>query len=231
MSSADSPPKPESDSPPKTDSGEVADWVQVDGDAHYLPQHYLAPRRMAAIGYQVSLLHEHFPKASLLEVGVGSGLSASLCQQMGYEVSTLDVDAKLNPTILASVTEIPADDGAFGAFVCCQVLEHLPWNDSRQALRELARVASQGGVLSVPTVRARLGLRVFPYRGNHATLMLPAPWPSSRRMHCPDQHHWELGIGVSLKDFRAACADVGFKIVYERQPIEHPYHHFFVVTK
>ena len=211
-------------------SREVADWVQVDGDTAYNPASYLAPSRLASIGYQVSYLHRYFPDSSVLEVGVGSGLAADLSRQMGHRVSTLDVDEKLSPTILASVTEIPVGDGEFDAFACCQVLEHLPWADAQKAIAELRRVASRGGVISVPTSRPRLGFRVFPYSSSFATLMLPNLWPRRRRINCPEQHQWELGIGVSVRRFRAALGDAGFQIVYERQPIENPYHHFFVVA-
>lgn len=212
-------------------SRDVADWVQVDGDTAYNPASYLAPSRLASIGHQVSYLHRYFPDSHVLEIGVGSGLAADLARKMGHRVSTLDVDEKLSPTILASVTEIPAEDGDFDAFTCCQVLEHLPWEDAQAAIGELHRVASIGGVISVPTARPRLGIRVFPYTGSFATLMLPSIWPRRRRINCPDQHYWELGLGVSLSRFRSALRDAGFRIDDERQPIENPYHHFFVVAR
>ena len=216
-----------SDNPP---SKRPEDWVQVDADHHYLSAIYMNPGRLASIGYQLCYIDQHFPKSSVLEIGVGTGMTADLMRRIGCRVTTLDVDAKLSPDLISSVTEIPSEDGAFEAFTCCQVLEHLQWDEARVALRELRRVSTRGGVISVPTVRPRLGVRVFPYKRNKATLMLPGLWPRSRSLHVPDQHFWELELGVSLRQFRASLAETGFKIVLERQPIENPYHHFFVVV-
>ena len=210
---------------------DVADWVQVDGDTAYNPASYLAPSRLASIGHQVSYLHRYFPDSSVLEVGVGSGMATDLARRMGHRVSTLDVDAKLFPTILASVTEIPVEEGAFDAFSCCQVLEHLRWEDAQRAISELRRIAALGGVISVPTSRPRVGIRVFPYSGSFATLMLPNLWPRRWHINCPEEHQWELGLGVSVGRFRRAIRGAGFRIDEERQPIENPYHHFFVVTR
>jgi len=205
------------------------DWVQVEADQHYASTAYLDPARLASIGYQLRYINENFPRSRVLEIGVGTGLTVDLMRRIGCEVTTLDVDAKLNPDIFSSVTEIPVEDGAFEVFTCCQVLEHLPWEDSQNALRELRRVTTKGGVVSVPTVRPRLGIRIYPVTRNKRTLMLPGLWPRSRTLHVPDEHHWELGIGVSLRQFRAALAESGFVVTSERQPIENPFHHFFVV--
>lgn len=205
------------------------DWVQVDCYKHYNPASYLSPTRMASIGYQIRFMNQHFPGANVLEVGVGSGLAAQLLRKLGHQVTTLDVDVELSPDVVGSVTEIPVETGAFASFLCCQVLEHLPWEDSRMALEEIRRVTKLGGVISVPTVRPRLGLRVYPFRRGHPTRMLPGLWPKSRQLHTPDEHYWELGIGVSLRQFREACAEAAFQIVEELQPIENPYHHFFVL--
>lgn len=214
--------------PESTPTKRPEDWVQVDA-GQYLSAGYLNPFRLASIGYQLRYVDKHFPKSRVLEIGVGAGLTADLMRRIGCQVTTLDVDAKLNPDLVSSVTEIPTEDGAFDAFTCCQVLEHLRWEDSRRALRELRRVSTKGGVLSVPTVRPRLGLRVFPFKRNHRTLMLPGLWPRSRRLHVPNEHSWELGLGVSMRQFQSALAESGFRIVDQRQPIENPFHHFFVL--
>ena len=205
------------------------DWVQVDADTHYTSVQYLNPARLASIGYQLRYVYQHFPGSRVLEVGVGTGLAAELMTRIGCTVSTLDVDAKLAPTVVGSVTDIPLEDGAYDAFVCCQVLEHISWSDAKRALAELRRVTSLGGVLSVPTVRPRLGVRLYPFLRNTRTVMLPVPWPASRKLHVPGEHQWELGIGVSLRQLRQAIHDAGFEIAEERQPIENPFHHFFVL--
>jgi len=213
---------------PKTEPDMDA-WVQVEAEHHYDPMRYLHPNRMASIGYQFRLCHSHFPGAALLEVGAGAFVCAVILRKLGHTVKTLDVDEKLKPDILGSVTDIPCDNAAFDAFMCCQVLEHLRWEQVDAALAELRRTTSQGGVLSVPTVRPTWALIKFDSRS-----------AGSRRIHTglrsrrpmrnrTNEHHWELEANVRSDDFREKVRAAGFRIVEEVRPIEWLYHHFFVV--
>lgn len=211
-----------------TPSDGLKRWVQVT-EEHYDVRSYLHPGRMASVGYQVRMADALVQNAELLEVGVGAGITAALLQRMGHRVSTLDVDRKLSPTLSGSVTAIPAPDKSFDVFVCCQVLEHLPWTDAQQALQELQRVSRTGGVISVPSMNSFVGIRLHPLTRGVRTAVLPAWFPWPKQMHCKLQHHWELGAGLSLRVFRQAVREAGFSIVQEVRPIENPYHHFFSV--
>ncbi|MEX2170567.1 MAG: class I SAM-dependent methyltransferase [Pirellulales bacterium] len=215
---------------PETATRQLADWVQVDAEVHYDPMKYLRPERMASIGYQFRLMHEYFPKSRVLEVGAGAGLTTVILRQLGHEVQTLDVDEKLSPSILGSVTSIPCKDDSLDAFLCSQVLEHLPWNEAQVSIRELARVAKRGGVISVPTMRPCFGILMHAWR-RHGARRFSLPSFGKPRIRCPDQHYWELGAGVTLDQFNSALKDAGFNIAYNEQPVLHLYHHFFVVTK
>lgn len=210
---------------------DVERYIQVDAESHYNPASYLNPQRLASIGYQVQYLNRYFPKSKVLEVGVGTGLGAKFFKELGCEVSTLDVDSKLSPTVLGSVTEIPLADNAYESFVCCQVLEHLPWEEARKALRELHRVAVKGGIISVPAVSACLSIRFFPFRRNPRSLTFPLPGLGSRKLHVPGEHHWELGRGVSLRQFLKELAEVGFVVKEQHRVVENPFHHFLVLDR
>jgi SAM-dependent methyltransferase len=87
---------------------------------------------------------------SVLEVGPGPGIVTEWLRRSGVEVTTLDMEARLAPDLVGTVTDIPADDGSFDAVVCAQVLEHLPFADVQPALAEMARVSRVGTVVSVP---------------------------------------------------------------------------------
>lgn len=220
---------PTTNDPPNDDS--LDRWVQVDAASHYNPATYLSVARLASIGHQLHLLHEHFRDGHVMEVGVGAGLAATLLKQCGHEVTTLDVDQALRPDIHGSVTEIPRDDGAFDCFSCCQVLEHIAWDDARTGLKELARVSRLGGVVSVPTVRKALWLRFFHFRKRARTIRLPLSISSNAPMHWAKEHQWELGAGVSIRQFRNACVQAGLTVTRDFQVAENPYHHFFVLRK
>ena len=211
---------------------DVSDWVQVDGKKHYHPIRYLRPKHMASIGYQFQLIVEYFQDCSVLEVGVGTGLTAELLRQVGHVVTTLDVDEKLRPDILASVTDIPSSDAEFGAFACFEVLEHLPWDRVAQALRELNRVSQFGGVLSVPTVEPKLLLQRHNERGHSRPVIIPIGIRRRRSLkHSGGEHYWELGANRSAKELCKQCESAGFTVVRRFVAPENMYHYFFVLKK
>lgn len=185
---------------------------------------------MAAIGYQFRLLHEHFPGQPILEVGAGTSLTAHLLRQIGYSVTTLDVDARLHPDIVASITEIPRKDGSFGAFGCYQVLEHLPWKLVPRALGELRRIAEKGGVVSVPTRKPAFAVFLYNRWFSGGGRYFPLPYIRRPLMLDAQQHRWELGVNVKPSQFRNLLHDAGFKIQHELRPPYFLYHPFFVLT-
>jgi len=196
---------------------------------HYDPRTYLSPQRLASFGYQIGWMAEAFTSGSVLEVGVGTGLAAQLLQQVGFSVTTLDIDARLNPTIVGSLTEIPAAAGQFQAFSCCQVLEHLPWDQVDAALAELRRVARSGGVISVPTCRRMVEIMHYSARVCHPRrLPMGTRFPQAMRT-ADGQHYWELEANVRTREFREKLQKAGFRIVRDEQIRENCYHHFFLL--
>lgn len=197
---------------------------------HYRPSSYLTPKRMASIGYQLQLVATHFPAASVLEIGGGGGLARQLLREEGHEVLPIDLDPALRPDVVAALPDLPLRGDAVDCVLCCQVLEHMPWEASRAALREMYRVARKGAVISVPSVQRGVALVAFgPVRDGSRAIELPALGAS--RIRNRREHHWELGAGVSLAQFRAAIAEAGFAVAESFRPVTWMYHHFFVLKK
>jgi len=133
---------------------------------------------------------EHGPARSVLFVGGGSGMEAEPFARAGYAVSVSD----LSPNILrraqqrfrergltaaefftANAQDLPIEDGSYDIGIAYEALHHAP--QPVQALRELARVSSQGIILVEPFTSpvfdalSRLGLAhrkeysgLIPYR-------------------------------------------------------------------
>jgi len=114
---------------------------------------------------------------SALDVGPGAGLVTDWLRRAGVEVTTLDMEARLAPDLVGSVTEIPAEDRSFDAVLCSQVLEHVPFEDVERALRELARVSRTGAVVSVPDAT--------PWAGKGYPLYFPGWYLDEARARIP----------------------------------------------
>ena len=88
-------------------------------------------------------------ETSILDVGCGSGQADKVLQQLGFDVTMVDLAANcLNPDvdatkfIVAPADQIPLQE-KFGIVYCCDMLEHLPPNKIDATLRELQRLGRQ----------------------------------------------------------------------------------------
>lgn len=208
----------------------IQDFVQVDGDTHYNAMKYLTPARMASIGYQFRLLHQEFETGRVLEVGGGAGITSQILRSLGHEVVVVDVDSKLKPDLVASITDLPLKDEEFDIFACYQVLEHLKWELAEQAVRELARIAKLGGVISVPTNQPAIGITLKDSR-HMGSRVFKLPKIRSQRIHNVKEHAWELEANVSTAKFVDLLKSAGLTVVSQLQPVQNFYHQFFVVRK
>lgn len=95
---------------------------------------------------------------TLLDIGCGEGVvDKKLLEQFNLKIRGLDLEQevidkarKLNPSVqydVASVLEIPAQDGSFDVALCGEVMEHL--YEPEKAAKELRRVAKTV-IVSVP---------------------------------------------------------------------------------
>lgn len=197
----------------------------VPSASHYVGLRYDTKRRWCSSWHQLDEVLAR-PPASVLIVGVGNGLVPDYLRNLGLEVTTLDVAGDLAPDVVGDVRSIPLDDDAVELVLCCQVLEHVPFDDVPTAVSELARVATSRAVISVPR-RGRgweLVLRIppLPRLDRHGVL------PSRRRFVFDGEHCWELGTRTTPR--RAFVEILEEHFVVERSFLvpEHLYHEFFV---
>lgn len=79
-----------------------------------------------------------------MKLNVGSGVPRGIYE--GQEWVNVD-PARIRDTIPAYITALPFRDSSFEEIHCIHVFEHLPRNQQKDALSEMARVLSPGGSL------------------------------------------------------------------------------------
>ncbi len=197
---------------------------------HYCRPTYCSPIRMASFGYQIQEVCKTEPE-NVLEIGIGSGIVTSALRRNVKKVVTLDIDPKLAPDICGSVIDLPFKDDSFDTILCCEVLEHLPFDRFEPALRMLRRISRRHVVISLPDVTRYYVIRInlprlywdyrfsFPY----------GPAPHSVRC---DEHFWEIGqdrYPLSVVEDVMKRSSLTIDQTY-RAPEIH-YHRFFVLSK
>jgi SAM-dependent methyltransferase len=139
--------------------------VQI-ASSHYWSREYNTKERLCSYWHQVDEALR-MQARTVLEVGPGAGVVTHWLRRAGVEVTTVDHDPELNPDLTASVTAMPVGDHSFDAVVCCQVLEHLRWEEAEAAIAELARVVRTGVILSLPDASPWIGKAGPLYHGQY----------------------------------------------------------------
>jgi SAM-dependent methyltransferase len=201
----------------------------------YFDDGYVSLERLISYFYQIDLIRKSRPK-SVLFVGVGDGMVPAFLRSHVDTVTTLDIDPALDPDVVGDIRELSFPDASFDLVCAFEVLEHLPFEESKKALAELARVSRGDILVSVPHRRTGLELVLkFPFIRTltgrnylNLPLLVPIRFPG---FAVSGQHYWEIdGRTTRLRDARAMF-ESSCEIVAEATPVLDSYHRFFALRK
>jgi len=202
---------------------------QVD-KSHYEFGKYMTKLRWASVWHQLDEVIKLNPER-VLEVGPGPGLFKAAAGAVGVCVETLDLDPELGPDHVASIFEMPFEDGEFDVVCAFQVLEHLPLKKSLEAFREMARVAERSVILSLPNAAKRFPVSIHIPRFGFFRFSIPKPRIKAPKHEFDGEHYWEIGKeGYSEKEVISRfCSIEGVQLIRNYRVPENPYHHMFIL--
>lgn len=191
------------------------------------------PLRITSLTEQLRLLSQ-FQCRNILEIGVGKGLVKHFLSRFnGIKHTSLDIAADLAPDVVGSVLSMPFKDGEFDCVLCCQVLEHLRFEDFPAALSEVRRVTSCRVILSLPDKRRRAGIGLcLPRYG-----WRKAEWSFERRKahkeRLSTQHYWEIGHSRDTRGSNVVRHIVlaGFHVEAHYRLENFAWHSFFILKR
>jgi len=214
-------------------SGNTKYQKQVD-KSHYEPDQYLNQERWVSYFHQVENVMSIAKnlgrkKIRVLLIGVGDGIVSETLKHIGHDVVTMDIDPDLKPDYegILPVIDVPIK-GKFDCIVCCEVLEHLSYQDAIKSLKSIAD-KSKYSVISVPHKRIAF---TFWFRPPiYKPLKFIISIPSNYLKHKFDgQHYWELGAkDTDLGKFKESIDKSGLNRLNDYQVAEFPRHHFFIL--
>ena len=104
------------------------------GKEHYIEDAYLDENRFVSYFHQISEVLSRMP-TNVLEVGVGDHVLGNyLRSNTNVQYTSLDIAEDLKPDLVGSITALPFPDCSFDVVCAFEVLEHLPFVDSKKAL-------------------------------------------------------------------------------------------------
>ena len=134
--------------------------------------------------------------------------------------------------MVGSVLAIPFNDESFDVVSCCEILEHLPYIEFSNALKEIRRVSQKHVVLSLPdaTTVYRVNIELPRIRPIKILVNHPSHRPVD---HVFDgEHFWEIGKkGYSVKQIEFDITHSELSIVNTYRVYEFYYQRFFVLEK
>jgi SAM-dependent methyltransferase len=205
---------------------------QVDG-SHYKFYEYIDKRRWASMWHQIAEISALDPE-SILEIGPGPGIFKAMANGLGFNVKTLDLAEDLNPDYVASAANIPLDNNEFD--ICCafQVLEHLPFDVSKVAFSEMARVARRYVIISLPDAKKLWPFSFYIPKVGQKYFHVRKPFDFVKDHVFDGQHYWEVNkkgyeITKVISEFIDASSNI--ELVKTYRVNENPYHRFFVFEK
>lgn len=202
--------------------------VQV-STAHYDLAKYLDLGRWNSYWHQIEETLAFKPE-SVLIVGKGDNIVGTVLAQQGIKVTTFDFDKSLQPDITGNVMDIQKLIGGaqFDILLCCQVLEHLPYEHFENILQQFTTVADKV-IVSLPYSSAifKVDFKISHIRERRMMLRIH----NAHKVLKPnEEHYWEIGFKGYPK--RRIIKSIEHFFVIEKQfTAKHNHYHLFFILR
>lgn len=201
---------------------------------------YVSRERMLTFWHQLNAVLACRP-TKVLEVGVGSRVVAGTLRERGIDVTTLDLNSALKPTVVGRVQDLDQhfEPNSFDVVLCARVLHHVPFEEFGECVKQLGRASRRHVVLTLPVddLRVYLSGRLTSKPSRVASIKLPNALKKAvmRQRQLADTYYarlWKIGSSreTSLREVQAVL-EPEFTIDQSYAMPEDRSHRAFVLTK
>jgi len=206
---------------------------------HYFNKEYLKKERFYSFAEQIDLVKQYAGAPdSILEIGKGSGyVSEFLKKYAGYNlVRTMDVNDKLNPDIVADISETNVGiNDQYDIIICFEVLEHMSFERAIQAVNNMREMAKKYIIISVPDMRYFISLRgtIFGTGPIFINKLFSTPRIRNKFKKFGKDHHWEIGLNTQSVKYSPDYIKLNLfnnsNVIRDYRDIAVPWHHYYVL--
>lgn len=170
---------------------------------------------------------------SVLIIGPGDNIVVDLLKKFGKRVTTFDFAPDLKPDIIGDVTKI--DDiinEKYDIVLCCQVLEHIPFNRFEETIKRISLVTRKRLILSLPynSTYIKFNLRILGFRECCFIKRINIFWHRKFRFQFEgnNEHYWEIGIPKISDKKISTILNRYFNLKNQYFDSENLFHQFFI---
>ena len=198
--------------------------------SQFLTKKYLSDMRIKAYIEQYKYIKDN---DNILEVGKGSGVFGDIAGKIA-SYKSIDIDSSTNSDFVADITkweEIKDYRDCFNIIFCCQVLEHMPFEDAKKALCNLIKLNAEKLVVSIPDNRraVKLKLKVPKIDLEH---VLTVPFSGkNKNINNNKVHFWEIWHKNEKEVIRIFKNSERYLLKKHYRLYDRPYQHFFILDK
>lgn len=197
----------------------------------YFGKSFINSGRFSSYGLQLQEIINLRPE-SVLDIGIGNGITSYLLRKVGVNTTTLDCNYDLKPDIIASVSRLPFKNFSFDIAACFEVLEHIPWDNFLDTCFEIARVVKKYALISIPDRDWAVSVSFdLPKIGQkHFAMFIKRRL--KRKLKFRGEHYWEIGRNqVTLQHVIETFQRSGFDIESTYRNPNFLCHRFFRLKK
>ena len=202
--------------------------VQVKTTAYNFPT-YLGLDRWNSYYHQIEETLAFKPK-SVLIVGKGDNVVGAILSQQGVKITTFDFDETLYPDIIGNVIDIESllEGKRFDVILCCQVLEHLPYENFEKVLKQFSIITDKV-IISLPYASTcfKLDFKIPRITERRITLNIH----NVHKVFKPnEEHYWEIGFrGYSKRRIKKDIET--FFVIKKQFTAKYNHYHLFFILK
>ena len=199
---------------------------------HYVSNEYLSKERFSSYCAILKMVLKHNYQ-SIADIGKGSGIMAALLTNFNIPVTTIDYADNLNPDIICDVRNLNQLKEQFDCVLCCQVLEHIPFDDFDKAVKSLIAISKKAVIITIPDRRYYLetSFKIPGFNQKNVQINLPFPikrWNANKN----PEHLWEMNQKPYTESavcqlIDATCARNNYQLAEHKRIDGNPTHHYF----
>lgn len=201
---------------------------------HYNFLSYSNKARWNSYYHQIEEVLKNNSRSALI-IGKGDGIVPNILKEQMEEVKIFDIAEDLQPDYLGNILEISnIIDKKFDSILCCQVLEHLPFENFEKCISELEKITNKQIIISLPQKNIVFNIEFKIPKIPRVDLNIHIPKFYQNFTFEKDgnrEHYWELNVkNYSISRIRKILEKY-FILKSEYTVKENSYHRFFILEK